>query len=66
MTAAGVVTIAGTFTLGASSTLDGETIMANDSEKTDGKVGGWVITSTKIAGSNIELDDGNDRILITD
>ena len=31
-----------------------------------GTIGGWTITSTKIAGSNIELDDGNDRILISE
>jgi len=58
MTAAGVVTIAGTVNANAG-TFTGITVNT-------GTIGGWTITSTKLAGSNIELDDGNDRILVSD
>ena len=38
----------------------------NTSNKTGGEVGGWTISSTAITGTNVTIDNTNDRILIED
>ena len=61
---------ASTFKITKDGSISSTVLQTNSSNKTDGEVGGWEITSTTIRGvvgtDNLTLDSANNRITITD